>query len=354
MGCYGCTGCGLCSDVCSMSLTLGGKFSPEKKLISCEMVINGNYKPSDIKSIFQCTKCRACEEVCPEDIKITDIIDDARGKYVSEKGVKFGGQRELIKNTLQYGTPFGIAGSRISFPKEQYSDKSDTLLFIGCYSSYVSKDIAAAGFNIIKKLDIEFTILGKEEPCCGYFIYNTGDHKTAKRIIEKNERIFKEKDIKRIITLCPGCTRFLTTKYDMDVEVIHISKVISAVMKDRNIPFKRHSEMVAFHDACNIGRSLGIYQEPRNMIIALGYKLVEMELSKERAICCGADGGMKIVFPGLSIEIGKIRLNGLAKGCNKLFTICPFCLSNLREASNKYKMGIEILNLLVAFNQSLI
>jgi heterodisulfide reductase subunit D len=338
-----------------MSTALGEKVSPENKLKSCERIEEGTCKPSDIRNIYQCTKCRACEEVCPEEIKITEIIDSARGKYVSEKGVKFGGQRELIRNIRQYGSPFGISGSRVAFPEEQYSNRSnDTLLFIGCYSSYVNKDIAMAGFNILRKLGIEFTCFGEEEPCCGYFIYNTGDHNSSEGLVEKNKELFKEKGLKKIVTVCPGCTRFLTQYYKMDLEVIHISKVVSNVMKERNVPIKNHEGMVTFHDACNIGRSLGLYKEPRDMINALGYKLLEMELAKETAICCGADGGMKIVFPGLAMEIGKTRLDGMPKECNKLFTICPFCLANLREASDKYKVGIEILSLLVEFNDSLL
>ncbi len=346
---FGCTECGLCGDVCSMSIALGDKYSPEKKLLSAEKIIEGNYKPSDIKNIFQCTKCRACEEICPEDIEITKIIDSARGKYVSNKGVKFGGQRELIKNVRQYGSPFGMSGSRVIFPKEPR-----TLLFVGCFSSYVNKDIALASFNILKKLGVGFTCLGEEEPCCGYFIYNTGDHKTSKELIEKNRRLFKERGIERIITVCPGCTTFLTKYYKMNIEIVHISKIISGVIEERAIPLKKHNDTVTFHDACNIGRSLGLYQEPRDMINALGYNLVEMELSRESAICCGADGGMKIVFQGLAIEIGKTRLDGMPEECDRLFTICPFCLANLREASNKYKKGVEILSLLVEFSNSLL
>jgi Fe-S oxidoreductase len=352
---YGCTGCGTCSNACSISAVLGEKLSPENILKSCKRIEEGTCKPIDIMNVYRCTKCRACEEACPEEIKITGIIDSTRGKYVSEKGVRFGAQREIIKNILKYGSPFGISGSRVVFPEKQSTTRAnETLLFIGCYSSYVNKDIAAAGFNILKKLGIDFTYFGKEEPCCGYYIYNTGEHKSSNYLVEKNKGLFKEKGIKKIISVCPGCTSFLTQYYKMDIEVVHISKIVSNVMKEGNIPIKKHKGFVSFHDACNIGRSLGLYTEPREMINALGYNLVEMELTREKAICCGADGGMKIIFPGLSLEIGKKRLEGMPKDCNKLFTICPYCLANLRESSEKNKYGIDIMNLLVVFNDSLL
>lgn len=351
---FGCTECGLCSDVCSMSVIRGEKYSPYEKLLSASKIMAGEEKPSDITNIYQCTKCRACEDACPERIEITSIIDDARKEYVRKRGVKFGAQRVLIKNTFQHGTPFGKAGSRILFDKECGNDMLGTILFIGCFSSYVNKDIAMASVNILEKLGLKFRCLGEMEPCCGYFIFNTGDHSSANAIVEKNKKLFNQKGVKRIITVCPGCSTFLTKYYQMDVEVIHISKLISDAIENRTIPLKKRNGTVTFHDACNIGRSLGLYQEPRRMINALGYELVEMDLSKERALCCGADGGMKIAFPGLAIEIGKARLNGMPEGCGRLLTVCPFCLANFEEASNKYKKGIEILSLLVEFSNALL
>lgn len=351
---FGCTECRLCSEVCSMSVVFGDKYSPEKKLLSAGEIMAGKGKPTDIKNIYQCTKCGACEDACPEGIKITSIIDDARREYVTRRGVKFSAQRELIKNTFQYGTPFGNTSTRILFHQEHGSDMRDTVLFFGCFSSYKNKDIATASFNILGKLGVKFRCLGEEEPCCGYFIFNTGDHTSANKIVENNKKLFKEKGVKRIITVCPGCSTFLMKYYKMDIEIVHISKLISDVFEEREIPLKKRNGTVAFHDACNIGRSLGLYQEPRRMITALGYNLVEMELSKENAICCGADGGMKIAFPGFAIEIGKARLDGMPEGCSRLFTICPFCFANFEEVSNKYKKGVENLSLLVEFSNAIL
>ena len=335
-----------------MTLASGAKYSPAKKLLSAGKVMEGHYKPSDIKNIFQCTKCRACEAACPEAIGITEIIDEARRKYVSEKGVKFGAQRELIRNVKAFGTPFGRSGTRVDLPRLPKGPR--TLLFTGCFSAYVNKEIARASFSILKKLAVDFTCLA-DEPCCGYFIYNTGDHESAADLVEKNIKRFKESGIERIISVCPGCSTFLTRNYDMDIEVVHISKLISDLIETRPVPLQTHKGKVTFHDACNLGRSLGLYEEPRNIIHAMGYSLVEMALSRERAMCCGADGGMKIVFPGLAVEIGKKRLEkGIPEECEKLFTICPFCLTNFKEASLKYKHDVEMLNLLVEFDNSLV
>lgn len=346
--------CDLCKDACSISLALGGKSSPREKLISAKNIITGgNYGLNDIKNIFQCTKCRACELICPEDIEITRFIDEARGKYVLEKGVKFGGQRQIIRSIGRYGNPFNQPGSRIAWLHEKYPRASDTLLFIGCFCSYISKGMAQASFSILKKLNIDFTILGEDESCCGYFVYNTGDHRGADAIIKRNREIFKGLNIKRIISICPGCTTFLKKYYDMDIEVLHITQVIANTIKEGDIRFKELKESVTFHDSCNISRSLGIYQEPRDILKKLGYEVVEMEFSRERALCCGADGGMKVTFPNLALKIGKVRLNGMASQCNRILTVCPFCVYNLREASDKYDMGIDVLNILEVLDRQM-
>ncbi len=347
-----CTGCGLCSEACSVSMVLGELSSPEEKLKSCSKVMEGNYSFKDVENIFQCTKCQACEEVCPQDINITAAIDDARERCVLERGVRFAQQRQVIKNAVKYGSPFGKAGSRISFLEGDYPETSDTLLFIGCFSSYMTKGVARASVSLLRKLSVDFSMLGEDEPCCGYFIYNTGDHKTAQEMVDRNRKLFQER-AKRIITICPGCTTFLKKYYHLDMEVEHITEVISRIIQDKGITLEESGEEVTFHDACNIGRSLQIYQPPRDIALSMGYRLTEMERSREKAICCGADGGMKLSFPDLALKVGKARLEGVPHGIDKLITVCPFCLQNLKEASLKYGMGVEVLHLLELLDSKL-
>ena len=50
---------------------------------------------------------------------------------------------------------------------------------------------------------------------------------------------------------------------------------------------------VTYHDPCRLGRQMGIYDEPRELINAVeGVDLVEMEHHGEDAMCCGVSSMM--------------------------------------------------------------
>ena len=51
---------------------------------------------------------------------------------------------------------------------------------------------------------------------------------------------------------------------------------------------KTDDTTVTYHDPCRLGRQMGIYDEPRELINAVeGVEIVEMEHSGEDAMCCG-------------------------------------------------------------------
>jgi Fe-S oxidoreductase len=56
---------------------------------------------------------------------------------------------------------------------------------------------------------------------------------------------------------------------------------------------KSEETTVTYHDPCRLGRQMGIYEEPRELINAVeGVEIVEMEHSGEDAMCCGVSSMM--------------------------------------------------------------
>jgi len=137
---------------------------------------------------------------------------------------------------------------------------------------------------------------------------------------------------------CAGCYR--TFKHDYseilgeNIDVIHTSHLFHELIKEEKIKPLVTQEEVTYHDPCHLGRHMGEYETPRQ-VIAPYAGLVELDRNRDKARCCGAGGGVRSVFPELSGEISTMRLDDAkVTGATTLITCCPFCISNLELAQH--------------------
>ncbi|MHA1728921.1 MAG: (Fe-S)-binding protein [Promethearchaeota archaeon] len=346
-----CTECKICEQNCSIFIHLN-KFAAWEKLGLINKLTDGNkLTKNEIDGIFTCTKCEACESICPEELPLMEVFDWARHIIVEEYGFYNPKQPKIINNILKFGNPFG---EKLSDDLKNifglYHKKQDTLLYLGCMFQYrltnTSKDI----IKILDILNVEFQVL-QHETCCGYFIWNTGDHSSAKKVIDQNIGYLKK--FKRIIVACAGCFTFLKSHYLPklpDTEIIHISEIIAEQLKEKywKKPEKRENitdikdltdyklklkkKKIVFHDSCHLARPYGIVKPPRDILEFIGYDIYELKPNKSSNLCCGADGGMRFINPELAKEIALHKLKEVSAVADDLFTLCPFCFFNFQEA----------------------
>jgi len=79
-----------------------------------------------------------------------------------------------------------------------------------------------------------------------------------------------------------------------------------------------------------------------------------MERNRESAWCCGAGGGVKTAIPKMAIDTGIKRIEeALNSWASKLVTSCPFCLQNLKIASEESNINIEVMDINDIINLSI-
>ena len=225
---------------------------------------------------------------------------------------------------------------------------SETLYFPGCNAYYKNNIYSELYKKIFSKLDIEFKTLQKHN-CCGLKALEFGYETEAIKLSRKNFESFQENNIRKIITSCPGCYKMLLSYKEMlpdwNIEIENTWKLILEKLADNPRLIKRKvEESITYHDSCYLGRHCNIYNEPRQILELLGYKIEEMTESKENSMCCGGCGGLTITEPDLADKIAKQLLLQAKRLKIKKMVVCS--LDNyILLKKNSGEFNIEILEI---------
>ena len=306
---------------------------------------------------YQCSVCMACIQQC----QIPEIHHYA-GEWLMamrEEAVQRGfgpmpEQERYTEHVLKEYNPYMEEHKeRTNWINSNVKQDPNAKLayFVGCTTSYREKDVAIATAEVLNSLGIKFRIL-KEEHCCGSPVYMTGQTEKAKKIAESNIRMFKEEGIEKIITSCAGCYRTLKETYpkkfgiEHGIEVLHLPEFLLERLNNGELKFSKEIDMkITYHDPCHIGRHMGIYEQPREVLKQIpGITLIEMDRNRENAWCCGSGGGVRSAFKDLSSFAANERIKeAIETTASALVSCCPFCLNQFK--SNIKNNEIQALDL---------
>jgi len=365
---YSCTRCGQCGvkydysqkvfGVCPPGEHSAGFYTnlPSGRLGIALEIFEGNLTLSDlsgttVEAIYECTLCANCREKCesinmetlqplidvPAIVKALRADLFAAGVEVPEGVMRFG---EAVEKTYNiFGAPMEKRADWL-LPEIKVATDADTVYFPGCHAAYQAPEIAQATAKILNKAGIEFSILGKDEHCCGDLLIMTGQLPLAREIAKYNWERLKDK---RIITSCARCYRTFQDEYpkllgdEYQIDAYHTVEILVELIEDRDLKFKKKGktkEKVTYDDPCELGRELKMYDEPRIVIEAIpGVELVELDRNRENSWCCGGGGGLKGFNYDMAVKIGKDKVEeALATGAKRIISACPSCKININDA----------------------
>lgn len=362
---YVCARCGYCREVCPVKKLIGfERVSPRGKILSHKYSLESGKSLSKelMENWYLCTTCGYCKEVCPTGIDFPEVVKSVRTDLVTRNlgsSEAFAAAQKSVQST---GNPLGkLRTERANWVPADFTPpkKAEYLYYAGCMASYWATETATAIVEVLRKINLNFGILGENEPCCGMISLWGGEKAIAKEMAEKNLEVIKRYGAKTLITSCPGCYTTFTKDYPnlvgkLGFNVLHISELLTELIKDGKLKFQKEIPMVVtYHDPCHIGRFHRIFEAPREIIKAIpGIKLVEMDNSKAESNCCG--GPLRTAYADYSVAIGRSRVREAAEtGASTLLTFCPLCYINLRRAAREEKLKLRVLDVPMFLAQAL-
>ena len=298
------------------------------------------------ESLWSCTVCNACYEVCPLGVSPVDFITDMR-RFLLGNGELSGPPAVALQKVQRSGNPWGLPARErfawaegLDVPTVKTNPDFEVLYWIGCSASY-DRRVQKVAQAVVKLLDlagVNYATLGPEERCTGEFARRMGDEFLFQELAGTNVEVLKRYRVKKVITHCPHCLNSLAQDYPQfggDYEVVHHSVFLSQLIMDGKLevdPAKAGS--VTYHDPCYLSRVGGASKEPRELIAAsLGKRaLQEMPRNRRGASCCGAGGGRMWFDDGPDTRIGRGRVEeALATGADTVAVACPFCLTMMTD-----------------------
>lgn len=346
-----CINCGNCLLTCPVYDIIGPSFGFEGHLGGIGAALAGRMRsPEDADSagIFLCSSCGACKERCPVSIDVRREIYDARGK-ARRNGLLSEEHRSALSSIRNYGNPWMQPkkaktkwAERLTLPS-----KGNVIYFPGCSISLLHPELARKTVELLRRCGINPAYLGEKDICCGSIARKLGDEELFREQIARLMESIRDAGARTVITSCPGCMISLRLGRDSlgskDLEIRHISEMLGELTP---MGMAKPVLKVAYHDPCELGRGLGIYDSPRRIIDSIrGVERIELADSRGESACCGAGAGLRSGFPELAIAIAKKRAQTAKDaGAEILVTACPWCVENLREAS--IEIGIEVEDLI--------
>lgn len=329
-------------------------------------------------SLKYCTNCKRCEIACPSDVKIAEIIQNAKWNYLKINWFRprdwfmsrtdFVGsiatRMSLITNfvlklravrvfmylllRIPYRRTFPSYESSAFenlFRKEIAPSQRDyekrVVYFHGCFVNYNNHSLGKDFVKVMNAMNYGVDIM--KEKCCGVpLIANGYLEKARKNAVFNINSLQEAEEGKRIVTTSSSCAFALKYEYSSFLELDnskiiertdHSTRFISEEFLSGNVPkMKRLGIRAAYHSPCHLERMGGVMHTLNVLKMIPGLDLVVLNSE-----CCGIAGtyGFKNENYAISQGVGS-RLFAMIDSANPEFVItdCETCKMQIEMNTN--------------------
>ena len=362
-----CVHCGMCTATCPTFVLLGDELdSPRGRIYLIKDMLESGRPATEevVRHVDRCLSCLSCMTTCPSGVNYMHLVDHAR-RYIEDTYTRPWHERAL-RSVLAAVLPHprrlrpmlraaalarplaglvpgqGVLSKRLrammklaparlppASPIERPAAhpaigerRGRVALLAGCAQQVLDPEINAATIRLLTRLGVE-VVVAKGAGCCGALTHHMGQHDrgmaSARANIAAWTREADGEGLDAIIVNTSGCGTTVKDygfmfREDPDADAaarisalaLDVSEYLVRVgyAPTREKPGLR----VAYHSACSLQHGQRVTAEPKTLLKAAGFIVVE---PAEPHLCCGSAGTYNLVQPDIAGQLRERKLGNL-------------------------------------------
>lgn len=308
-----------------------------------------------VDKIYRCSQCGLCRELCEFHWEEDTLIQSVR-EILVKLSLQPYKVKDIAYSLIEHGTVYNESKTNPGL-KRKTTDQisSDVLYFADDVALCKQPEIIENTKKILNFLMLNWVMLEKEGST-GIELFELGYPDEAKIAAGNLVERIKKIGPKVIITGSPHAYKAFKKLYPQwgidglsNIEIYHIVEYLDKKIKDGELKLTQNSNhsMISYHDPCHLGRGMGVYDAPRNLIKTVtGEPPVELIHNKNEAECCGAGSVMYLTNPDISNKVAQNRVaSALQEKAEIVVTACPNCKMVLMNAATKMGCNLRIIDI---------
>jgi glycolate oxidase iron-sulfur subunit len=381
-----CVHCGFCTATCPTYVLLGDELdSPRGRIYLIKDMLEHADRPvadAHVRHVDRCLSCLSCMTTCPSGVHYMHLVDHARA-WIEDRYARPWHDRVLrrllgwllprplwfrlaliaalpvrslasllpgrLRAMLELAparVPSAAAAERPQVFAAVGARRGRVALLAGCAQQVLAPAINEATIRLLTRHGVE-VVIAPGSGCCGSLNHHLGQHEAAlalaKAEIAAWTREIEAGGLDAIVINASGCG---TTVKDYgfmlreDPEWAERAARVSALAKDvteylatlgLGAPTIATGRRVAYHAACSMQHGQGIRQQPKDLLAAAGFAVLDVP---EGHLCCGSAGTYNLLQPALARGLRDRKLAALASVAPEIVATGNIgCITQLASAA---------------------
>ncbi len=319
----------LCSHACPVSsATRRETLTPWGKQTTLYEMLRGMVPTSKeyVEPLFACAECLGCHEPCDHGIDVPGSLRRGRAT-VFEHGLLPDPLRKLLRDQPRMQQQARDRVTRLPGARRPASG-TRVILYPGCQPSIEDPGLVQDAMKVLDRLAGGSSAIFMDG-CCGLPYLHVGDvegFRAAARSLASQMAGLRE-----VVVLDPACAHTILSLYPqhgIQIET-QVTTLVQFVLPHLHRFVRRANPRgpVFYHDPCHLGRGLGIYDPPREILLRLvagGAR--DLHTSREKEPCCGGGGALPVSMPDVAAQVANSLAGKFeAQGARTVITACPTC-----------------------------